>query len=112
MIMAMLRLVPRAEKRKEAIHILTHVVNEIQLMPGCASSSVYEELSPERAILCVQKWLSEEGLHRHIQSEIYRWTLAAIELATEPPEICFHQISDSRGLDMVESLRGSREQTD
>jgi quinol monooxygenase YgiN len=112
MIMAMLRLVPRPEKRQEAIRILTRVANEIQLMPGCVSSSVYyEELSPEQAILCVEMWQSEEGLSRHIQSNIYRWTLAAMELASDPPEICFHQISETRGLEMVESLRGSREQT-
>lgn len=111
MIIATLRLIPRPEKRQEAIQILRHVANEIQLMPGCVSSSVSEELPPEQAILSLEMWQSEEGLSRHIQSNMYRWTLAAMELASEPPEICFHQISETRGLDMVESLRGSREQT-
>jgi quinol monooxygenase YgiN len=109
MIMAVLRLIPRPEKRQEAIRILTHVANEIQLMPECVSSAVYEELPTEQAILCVEMWQSEEGLSRHIQSNMYRWTLAAMELAGAPPEICFHQISETRGLDMVESLRCSGE---
>lgn len=85
--MAMLRLVPRPEKRQEAIRILTRVANEVQLMPGCVSSSVYEELSPEQAILCVEMWQSEEGLSRHIQSNMYRWTLAAMELAAAPKSV-------------------------
>ncbi len=110
MLMATLSLIPRPEKRREMIQILTHVVSELQLMPECVSSSVYEELLPDRSILCVETWRSEEGLCRHIQSDFYRWTLAAIELASSPPEVCFHRISETRGLDLIEDLRGSGEQ--
>lgn len=89
MIMATLRLIPHPEKRQEAIQLLRYVANEIQLMPGCVSASVYEGLPTEQATLCVEMWESEEGLSRHIQSNMYRWTLAAMELAGAPPKSVF-----------------------
>jgi quinol monooxygenase YgiN len=109
MILTALKLIPRVEKRREMIEILTRIESRTQLIFGCESSSVFVQVSPEQAILYVETWLSEEELHRHIQSDLYLWILAAMELASEPPEICFHQISDTRGLEMVESLRGSRQ---
>jgi quinol monooxygenase YgiN len=107
MIMATLVIIPNPEKRQQVIEILNRIEIEVRSLPGCASASVFEQLSPGQAILYMETWLSEEELRRHIQSGVYRWTLAAMELASVPPEICFHQVSDTRGLDLVEALRGS-----
>ena len=105
--MALIRLIPRAEKRKEMVELLTRIESQARLRFGCASSSVLAEIPPGRAILYVETWLSEEELHRHIQSDLYLWTLAAMELASESPEVYFHRISETKGLEMVGSLRGS-----
>jgi quinol monooxygenase YgiN len=109
MIMAMFKLIPCREKRQEVIGILNRIESETQFLFGCAGCSVFEQAPPGQAILYLETWVSEEELRRHVQSDLYRWALAAMELASEPPEICFHRISDTRGLDMVESLRGSRQ---
>ncbi len=102
----MLRLIPRAGKRQEMIEVVKGIESKARLKFGCASACVFEQVSPDHAILYVENWLSEEELHRHIQSDLYLWILAAMELAGEQPQICFHRVSDTRGLDMIESLRG------
>jgi hypothetical protein len=43
-------------------------------------------------------------LGRHIRSELYFRVLSAMELANEAPEIYFHEVSDTRGLEYVEAL--------
>ncbi len=109
--MAMLRLIPRPEKRQEIVAVLRRIESETGLKFGCAGSCVFEQVPPEQAILYVEMWQLEEELHRHIQSDLYLWTLAAMELAIEPPEICFHRVADTKGLEMIESLRGSSQET-
>lgn len=105
--MATLAIIPGPEERRQVIEILSRVESEVRSTPGCLSAAVFEQLSPGQAILYVETWLSEEVLCRHIQSGVYRWTLAAMELASVPPEICFHQISNTRGLDLVADLRNA-----
>jgi hypothetical protein len=46
-----------------------------------------------------------EELHRHIQSPLYLQILAAIDLASELPEICFQEVASSQGLELIEALR-------
>ncbi len=110
MIIAMLKIIPSPKRRREVVEILSRIGSEVGSLPGCANASLFEQLSPDQAILYVETWLSEEELYRHVQSGAYRWNLAAMELASVPPEICFHQISNTRGLDLVEALRGSEGQ--
>ena len=67
--------------------------------------AVYTDQGEAQTILYLEQWQSRESLDRHIRSELYFRVLSAMELAREPPEICFHEVSDTRGLEYVESLR-------
>ncbi len=51
-------------------------------------------------------WDSEEEFERHIRSDMYRRVLEAMELSQVPPDLKFHHVADTRGMDLVEALRG------
>jgi quinol monooxygenase YgiN len=51
----------------------------------------------------VEQWESKGDLERHIQSSLYRRILAAMEFASEAPEISFHEVSKSTGMDLIEA---------
>ena len=67
--------------------------------------AVYTDPGEGQTILYLEQWQSRKTLDRHIRSELYFRVLSAMELADEPPEIYFHEVSDTRGLEYVESLR-------
>jgi quinol monooxygenase YgiN len=67
--------------------------------------AVYTNQGEAQTILYLEQWQSRESLDRHIRSELYFRVLSAMELATEAPEIYFHEVSDTRGLEYVEALR-------
>ena len=69
---------------------------------GC---QVYEEDGYEEAVLYLERWDSESGFQRQARSERYRQILEAVELSRRKPEIQFHQVTGTRGIDLLEELR-------
>lgn len=52
-----------------------------------------------------EQWESEEALHDHIRSDLYRRVLAAMELSKQQPEVTFYYCSQSKGLELIEAAR-------
>ncbi len=57
-------------------------------------------------ILYMECWDSEEELHRHIRSDMYRRVLEAMELSRVSPEVQFHRVTEAKGMDLIGALRG------
>ena len=87
------------------IEILRYVEDQTHLENRCIECGVYAPCSDGDSILYLDQRLSKEDLYRHIQSPIFRGLLSAMELACEPPEISFHEISSTQGLELIEALR-------
>ena len=112
MVISTLRIVPAPKQRPEALEILLSVLGPTEIQSGCLSCCVYEEKGPDRAVVFCAHWVSEVALHEHICSEFYRRVLAACELSSRPPEFCFHHVSRTQGMELIQQLRGcSREQS-
>jgi quinol monooxygenase YgiN len=106
MIIASVRIIPLPGKRVEVLDILRHVQGLLHASAGCLCCAIYEECEDEPAILYLEQWRSEKELHRHIQSRPYLQILAAMDLASQAPEICFQEVANSQGMELVEALRG------
>ena len=52
-----------------------------------------------------EQWESEEALREHIRSDLYLRLLSAIELSQRPPEVSFYYATETRGFDLVETIR-------
>ncbi len=105
MIIACVRIIPLPGKREEILGILRHVQSMMHASAGCSACAIYEESADEPAILYLEQWRSQKELHCHIQSNLYLQVLTAMDFAREPPEICFHEVANSQGMELIEALR-------
>ena len=90
------------------IDILKNMVALTSAKPDCRCCCVYEQVNDRRAVLYVEKWQTREALERHVQSSMYMRLLTAMELSGEAPEIQFFEVSETKGLEMIEALRGEQ----
>ena len=105
MLITILKLKPQRGKQQEIINILRFVEDQTHLENRCLECGVFIPSLDGDPILYLDQWLSTEDLYRHIQSPIFRGVISAMELASEPPEISFHEIASTQGLELVEALR-------
>jgi quinol monooxygenase YgiN len=105
-VISTLRIVPSPKQRSEVLEVLLSVRGPTGIQPGCLSCCVYEEKGPDHAVVFCAHWETKVALHEHICSEFYRRLLVACELSIHPPEVCFHHVSATQGMDLIEQLRG------
>jgi len=106
MVISTLRFVPSAKRHAEVLEILRSVVGPVESQPGCLSCHIYEEDGPDQATMLCGKWKTQVALQEHILSDLYLRVLAACELSDQAPEFCFHHVSKTQGMDLVQKLRG------
>jgi quinol monooxygenase YgiN len=105
MMLSFTKINPLPGKQQAVLDILRSLIGQTRVKSGCMDCAVYTDQGEGQTILYLEQWQSWEPLDRHIRSELYFRVLSAMELACEAPEIYFHEISDTRGLEYVESLR-------
>jgi quinol monooxygenase YgiN len=105
MMISLLKVIAVSNKRDAILEVLRSVIDHTWGLPGCLGSACYEEQKSEGAVLYVEQWETKEGLYRHIQSDLYHRVISAMELAVVEPEIRFHEVSQSMGMELIESLR-------
>lgn len=105
MILSLIELTPIPGQREKILELLRFTVDHVTGRSGCMSARIYESDDKKHSILYLERWESEEPLHRHIQSNVYRAVLNALDLAQEPRGITFHKISDTKSMELIPALR-------
>jgi len=105
MIHASLKVVLPEERLGEAVRIIRSLLGPISAEPGCLSCGFYTDSQNENALCYVEDWETEEDLQRHIRSDDYRKFLALIELSSEPPDLKFHKVSQTFGIEYLRQVR-------
>lgn len=105
MILAIIKIVPLINKRKELLGILISIKGRTMASSGCLSCSIYEEHGDNQAIVYFEQWQSLEALHRHIRSDLYLWLLEAMELSRETPVVFFMNTENASGMELIKELR-------
>ena len=105
MMISLLKVITLSNKREALLEVLRSVVDHTWGLPGCLGSACYEEQNSGGAVLYMEQWETREGLYRHIQSDLYHRIISAMELAVVEPEIRFHEVSQSMGIELIETLR-------
>jgi quinol monooxygenase YgiN len=99
-----------SDRRGEAMELLRSIQTRLQLSTDHLSSCLEEREYPCPHILYAEQWKSEDALYEHIRSSAYRRVLAAIELSSRPPDVIFHFVSQSKGMELIQTLRGESQQ--
>ena len=103
MVRSTIRMLVPLDKQSEALDILGYVSAQVQYEPSCISSRLYRSVDDVRAIMVEELWTGNEGMLHHLRSEEYHRVLLAVEMAEEPPEIRFEEISHTSGLETIEN---------
>jgi quinol monooxygenase YgiN len=104
-VFSIIKLFPSVKQHAQVVEILKSVQDLIRPAFGCLGSWLSEQDFMHNHIQYVEQWESEEALHRHIRSDLYRRVLAAMELSRLPPEVSFYFASEKKGFELIESAR-------
>jgi quinol monooxygenase YgiN len=107
MILSTLKIFPAGTREDEILEILLSVRGPTLAESGCLECSIYQEHDEERAIVYLEKWRTKKELITHIRSAFYPRLLKALELSDRQPEIFFHEIAVTHGIDLIEKERSS-----
>ncbi|MGD1075596.1 MAG: antibiotic biosynthesis monooxygenase family protein [Thermodesulfovibrionales bacterium] len=89
----------------EALEILRSIMQQTRFESGCVSCNVFHDVDFENEVMIEELWQNEKDLERHLQSDEYRKVLIVAEMASAPPEIRFHTIQRTSGVETVEKAR-------
>lgn len=106
MIVVILRLVVHPEQRDESLRVLRTLVGPTQVQPGCLSCCVCQDIDEPERLLILQEWTSWAVLAQHMRSDDYRKLLAVMDMAREPPNVAFHTIDRTTGMETIAAVRG------
>jgi quinol monooxygenase YgiN len=104
-IFSILSFCPSLKNRAQLIELLRSVLDLSRPCPGRMGCWISDEDYLQNRIIYAEQWQTEEALHEHIRSDLYRRLLSAIELSETRPEVNFYYATGSRGFDLIESLR-------
>jgi quinol monooxygenase YgiN len=104
-IIASIRIDPIPGKRLAVLEILMSVKTMTRLKHGCIYCNIYEEHDNGQKILYIEQWHAREDMYQHIRSNLYLRVLNAMELSSKPPEVCFHEDSETAGIALIEAIR-------
>lgn len=104
-VFSIIRVFPSVKQRAQVIELLQSVQDLTRPCTGCMGSWFSEEDLLHNHILYAEQWESDEALHHHIRSDLYKRILAAMELSKRPPEVTFYYCSQTKGLEVVEAVR-------
>jgi quinol monooxygenase YgiN len=104
-VFSIIRLFPAPRNRAEVIELLRSVQDLARPSVGCVGCWISEEDFLHNHIRYAEQWETEDALHEHIRSDLYRRVLAAMELSKQEPEVRFYYCSQSKGLELIEAAR-------
>src|SRR3954468_17126509 len=104
-IFSVISLCPSLKNRSQLIELLRSVLDLSRPCPGRMGCWLSDEDSLQNRVIYAEQWETEEALHENMRSALYRRLLSAIELSERPPEVKFYYADQSRGFDLIESIR-------
>ncbi len=106
MITSFLKIKVPEKKRKVAIQTVRSILGWTSAQPGCISMAFYQDTNHPETMMLLEEWEDWSSIEIHIQSDSYHSILELMELSSKQPEIKFRSFSDTKGLELIEKLRG------
>jgi quinol monooxygenase YgiN len=104
MILATLRMTVQPEKRRDLLEMIRGILEPTRVERGCISYRLYEDIENKNVFALVGEWKTQEDLENHIRTENYRRLLTLMDSLNEPPDLQFHTISHTEGIDLIKSV--------
>jgi len=105
MIVVMLGMKVRAEKRKELSQTITSLIVSVRTEKGCRRCDFCQDIEDENRLCILEEWDTRENLNSHLNSERFRVLRGAMSLLQEPYEMMVYTVVHPAG--MVGSILSS-----
>ena len=105
MIIVILKMVVRPEKREDLIEIIRGILEPTRVEKGCLDYHLYQDFEDANTFVVLEQWATQQDLERFVRSNNYRQLLAAMDLLAEPPEVKINAISYTAGLEAIKAVR-------
>ena len=96
------------EKQKEVMQTLLSMSASTKKERGCLSHHVLRDIEDENVFSLIDEWETRQDLDHHMRSEIFSVLLGTKSLLCEPLKIQIFTVSDSEGIEAVNSVRKKR----
>ena len=104
-VFSIIRLFPSGRKHSQVVEIMRSVQDLTRPLAGCVGCWLSEQDPVHNQIRYAEQWESQEALHAHIRSDLYRRVLAAMELSSQPPDVRFFYAQEQKGIELIEAIR-------
>ena len=94
-----------ARDANELLETLRFLMTTTRLEPGCLECAVWPERNS--TVRYSEGWATELDARRRVRSAGFTSLLSVMECASEPPVVQFDFVTMTRGLDVVEEVRGA-----
>lgn len=105
MIVFSMRVRTTPKGKRDLIKTVVPLIGPVFFQPGCLNFNVYQDAEEAEVMMLEQKWETREDFDRHVRSPDFKRILAAMELATEKPEVSFYEVETAHGLNDIEKIR-------
>ena len=106
MITSYLKIQVPHEKKNDAIQTVRSILGWMSAQPGCISMAFYQDTNHSETMMLLEEWEDWSSIENHIRSDSYRSILELMEMSSEQPEIKFRSVSNTKGMEVIERLRG------
>ena len=96
------------EKQKEVLQTLLSLIEPPGKGRGCLSYGAFNDIEDDNAFTLISAWDSREHLENYIKSNRFSVLLGINSLLCEPLKIEILTVSDSEGIETVNSMRKKR----
>jgi quinol monooxygenase YgiN len=107
MYVATLRFSVPPEKKADAIAVLRSLCSQADAMPGCQLCRLYDNVGLDDGddeLLLIERWTTKGNMEKHILSPVFQQLIEILDFASAPPELMFHRIAATAGIELVEDL--------
>jgi len=104
MIIAILRMIVRPEKRNDLLETMRGMLEYVRVERGCLSYRLYEDVEDRNTIVLVEEWETQNDLERHIRTDNQRRILTLMDLLSEQPELQYNTVSRTIGMDFINDV--------
>ena len=93
------------EKHLEVLQTLLSLMAPLRKEPGCRNCAAFCDIDDKNRFILLEEWETRNEMNNHIRSQQFDVLLGTKTLLSEPPRICIHTVSRTRGMDAVQALR-------
>jgi quinol monooxygenase YgiN len=105
MILLTIRMMVHPRNRAAVLNVIRPMLGPTSVETGCAGCHISADDDDENVLTFSEEWDGQENLDRHVRSNSFRDLLSVLDMATEPPEVRIHTVTEIRGLEAIRATR-------